>query len=385
MTAVTSAPRYGSASLAELLPDAVAALLGEPTVAVPLPAGLDAVLVLVVDGLGRRNLDAHRDVAPFLAGLDGVTLDAPFPTTTATSLVTIGTGLPPGEHAVTGYSLAVPGDDRPLIALTWSWERQDLGIDARGDVVPDVYQPAATVFERARARGVHPVTVLRPEFERSGLTRAGLRGGEVVAAAGLEATLAAAVDAASAPGPRVVYAHHGDLDAWGHVAGPSSDPWCEQLQLVDGALARLAEDLPSRVAVVVTADHGMVGVPPDGFVELADHPDLLTGVRVLTGDARARQLHARPGAATDVLTAWQEHARDRAAVASRDDAIAAGWFGPTITDRARTAIGDVVVAARATDVAWVHRDADPFGGRLTGLHGGLAPIEVEVPALVLST
>jgi predicted AlkP superfamily pyrophosphatase or phosphodiesterase len=378
------APRHGAGSVASVLPAAVAVVRGDPTAALPLPDGLRGVVVLIVDGLGRRLLDAHADLAPCLASAPGTTLDAPFPTTTATSLTSIGTGLSPGEHGIVGYSLAVPGHERRLVVLTWSWERQDLDIDARDDVPPASLQPHRTVLEQARATGIDATTVLRPEFVTSGLTLAGLRGGRVVPAAGLDATLEAAVAAATGPSPSVVYAHHGDLDAIGHVVGPGSDHWCSELARIDSELTRLADDLPDDVAVVVTADHGMVHIPPDGYVELADQPDLLDGVRLLTGDGRARQLYTHPGAADDVVSAWREHAGDRAHVVTRAEAIDAGWFGEHVHDRVRPLIGDVVVSARALDVSWVHRDADPFGGRLVGQHGALTPEEVEVPALVLT-
>jgi hypothetical protein len=323
-------------------------------------------------------------VAPFLSAAHGVTLDAPFPSTTATSLATIGTGLTPGEHGLTGYSVAVAGDDRPLVVLTWSWDRHDGGPDARREVEPERWQPLATVFERAAGSGVEPVTVLRPEFVSSGLTRAALRGGRVVPATGLRDTLEAAMDAATSPGPTVVYAHHGQLDTVGHLTGPSSDAWLSELAAIDQLCARTAEDLPSGVALVVTADHGMVEVPDEKLVELADRPDLLAGVRVLTGDFRARQLHARRGAADEVLAAWREACGPLAHVVTRDDAIAAGWFGPTVTERVRPRIGDVVVSARVPQVGWVHRDRDLFGGRVPGMHGALTPEEIEVPALIVT-
>jgi predicted AlkP superfamily pyrophosphatase or phosphodiesterase len=387
MTAVdlhTVAPRHGAGSVASVLPLAVEAVRGAPAAGLPLPDGLRGVVVLIVDGLGRRLLDAHAHLAPFLASVPGTTLDAPFPTTTATSLTSIGTGRSPGEHGIVGYSLAVPGHPRRLVVLTWSWERQDLDIDARDDVPPVSLQPHSTLLERALATGIDATTVLRPEFAASGLTLAGLRGGRVVPATGLEATLEAAIEAAATPDPGVVYAHHGDLDAIGHVFGPGSDRWCSELARIDTELARTAEDLPDDVAVVVTADHGMVRIPPDGFVELADLPDLLDGVRLLAGDGRARQLYTHRGADDDVAAAWRGHAGDRAHVATRAEAIGAGWFGDHVEDRVRPLIGDVVVSARASDVSWVHREADPFGGRLVGQHGALTPEEVEVPALVVT-
>jgi hypothetical protein len=378
-------PRYGDASVADLLPDALAALTGAPPRLLPLPEGVRAVVVLVVDGMGRRNLDDHADLAPTLVGAPGATLDAPFPTTTATSLSCIGTGRPPGGHGVTGYSLAVAGTDRPLVTLTWTWDRQIGGDDARADVRPEDLQPGPTVFDRARERGVRPVTVLRPEFATSGLTRAGLRGGDVAPATELTPSLDAALAAATDHGGQTLaYVHHGDLDTIGHLTAPSSDAWCDELARIDGELARFRDRLPTDVALVVTADHGMVHVPEDGFVELTDHPELLDGVRVLTGDGRARQLHVRTGARAEVLAAWRDHVGARGHVVTRDEAIAAGWFGTIRDEVVRATIGDVLVVADAP-VAWVHRDVDLFGGRLPGLHAGLTRREVEVPALVLTS
>ncbi len=381
-----TAPRYGTASLAEVLPDATAALNGHGSRLLGLPEGLDGVVVLVLDGLGRALLDAHAEIAPRLASGPGPMLDAPFPTTTATSLTTLGTGLAPGEHGVVGYSFAVPGTDRPLVVVTWSWDRHDLALDARDEVAPEDLQPRSTAFAVARDAGVRPVTVLPAEFADSGLTRAGLRGGEVVHAKGLASTLAAAVEAADAtPGPTLVYAHHPEPDATGHLTGPGSEQWMTKLAAIDAEVDRAVASLPHGVALVVTADHGMLRVPDEGLVELADRPDLLAGVRVLTGDARARQLHTRPGAHDDVLSTWREHAGGSAHVLTRDEAIAAGWFGPLVTEAARSRIGDVVVCARDPGVGWVHRDVDLFGGRLPGMHGALTRDEVEVPALVFTT
>jgi hypothetical protein len=380
-----AAPRYGGRSVAELVPAITDAVTGSGSRLLPLPDGVRAVVLLVIDGMGRRNLDAHAALAPTLSDAVGPTLDAPFPSTTSVSLTSIGTGRPPGQHGLTSYSVAVPGDDRPLICLTWTWGLQVGGDDARRDVPPETFQPTSTAFARATDRGVRAVTVLRPEFTTSGLTRAGLRGGETVAATGLGDTLTAALDACGGHGdpPTVVYAHHPDLDALGHWYGPGSEEWCAELGRIDAALARTREQLPADVALVVTADHGMVHVPDEGFVELADAPELLAGVRVLTGDGRARQLHVADGAVDDVLATWRSQVGHDGFVVTRDQAIDAGWFGPVDRPEVRARIGDVLVVADGP-VAWVHRDADLFGGRLPGLHAGLTRTELEVPALVVT-
>ena len=376
-------PAADDGGLAAVLPAALAAVSGGS----PAPLSFDrrpsGVVVLVVDGLGRGLLDDHADLAPTLATAPGPTLDAAFPATTTTNLTTLGTACPPIEHGIVGTGIAVPGHDRTMVSLTWTWDRQLGGPDARGDVVPERFQPCTTVFERACEAGVTATTVLRTEFVPSGLTRAALRGGRIITADDLDTTLEAAV-AAAAHGPAIVYAHHGDLDAAGHLAAPGSEAWCTELARVETALTRCLDRLPSDVALVVTADHGMVAVPDEQLVDLADQPQLLAGVGVLAGDPRARQLHVEPGALDEVAAAWREQVGEHGRVATREQAITAGWFGPP--DRVRAAvparIGDLLVLADGA-VAWIHRERDPLGGRLPGQHGSLSDAELRVPAVTL--
>ncbi|MEX2626033.1 MAG: alkaline phosphatase family protein, partial [Ilumatobacteraceae bacterium] len=175
-------PRYGTASIGELLPAAITAISGDDDDLLAWPSGIRAVVVLVVDGLGRRQLDRHRELAPFIGSAPGTTLDAPFPTTTATSLTSLATGRPPGEHGLVGFSMRAPDHDRLLATLTWSWDRHEPVTDARNGAVPEVVQAQPTVFERAGTYVAAAVTVLHPDFIGSGLTRAALGGGTVVAA-----------------------------------------------------------------------------------------------------------------------------------------------------------------------------------------------------------
>ncbi|MEX2504881.1 MAG: nucleotide pyrophosphatase/phosphodiesterase family protein [Egicoccus sp.] len=378
------APRYETAGLARLLPEATAALTGGATDLLAWPQGLRAVIVLVVDGLGRHQLDQYADLAPFLTSAPGTTLDATFPTTTASALTSLGTGRPPGEHGIVGFAMRAPGRARMLVTLTWSWDHYEPVTDARTEAVPESVQPLPTVFDRLRPTDVRPVAVLRPEFIGSGLTRAAFRGSDQVPADGLQDTLAAARDAATSGGRALVYAHHGDVDFAGHAAGPGSEPWCAALAEVDATLQRFVADLPSDVAFVVTADHGMVATPPERLLDVRDHPDLLAGVALFAGEPRARQLHAVDGAASDVAAAWREHLGGEACVLERDDAIDEGWFGPVVSPAARRSIGEVVVAATGDGFGVVHGELDPFGGRLPGQHGSLTPAELEVPVLLLT-
>jgi hypothetical protein len=371
-------PAYGGSSLADLLPAVLASLgvAGERDVLGLPPTG--RAVVLLVDGLGAELLRRHADTAPFLTSLASRDLTTGFPATTVTSLASFGTGLPPGEHGLSGYTSWVEEVEQTVGWLGWSpvSERTDL----RDELVPEVVQPRATAFERAAAAGVE-VTVAAPaSFDGSGLTRAVLRGGSYRGSVtpGDAVALAAA---ASRLGTRsLVYCYTPDLDLTGHVRGVDSDAWREQLTVVDRFAEQLAARLPAGTVLHVTADHGMVDVADDARVDADASPVLREGVRALAGEPRARHVHAEPGAAADVLARWRAELGDRMHVLTREEVVAAGLLGPLVTPAARARTGDVVAIATG-EVAVVRRRAEPRFSALRGQHGALTDDELLVPLL----
>src|ERR1700740_3066145 len=116
-------PAYGAAALADLSSSMLASLDPDAPPAqnvLALPPAQRACL-LIVDGLGWELLRAHQAAAPFLSELafNSSPLTCGFPATTVTSLASIGTGLPPGQHGMVGYKVAIPGQGRLLNGLHW--------------------------------------------------------------------------------------------------------------------------------------------------------------------------------------------------------------------------------------------------------------------------
>ncbi len=370
-------PSYGESSLSDLSASLLASLTGDASGNVlGLPAA-DRACLLLIDGLGLEQLRAHQAAAPFLAELafNSRPLTAGFPSTTVTSLGSLGTGLPPGAHGMLGYQVAVPGEDRLLNGLRWP-----------EDVDPVGWQPKPTLFERATAAGVLAVHAAPAEFAKSGLTRAALRGSVYRRARALGPLAATAVAALHESDRSLVIAYHGDLDGAGHVYGVSSTAWTYQLAHVDRLAEQIAAGLPYGAVLYVTADHGMVDVTADDRID-ADEPGsaLREGVAMLGGEARARHVYAHPGAAADVLATWREVLGERAWVASRDEAIKDGWFGPpgAVDDAMAARIGDVVAACTGS-TGIVATKTEPRESALYGMHGSLTPAEQLIPLLVFT-
>ncbi|NGO73484.1 nucleotide pyrophosphatase/phosphodiesterase family protein [Streptomyces boncukensis] len=374
-------PRYGTGSLTDLLPT-LAAGLGVPGMdalspGLPLrPA--DRVCVFLVDGLGWEALRAHPDEAPFLTSLlpsslsgAGEPLTAGFPSTTAASLASVGTGLPPGAHGLPGYTALNPETGELMNQLRWQpWTD------------PYAWQPHPTVFQAAHAAGVATSQVTAPHFEQTPLTKIALSGGAFAGVLPAEERMDQAAARLAAGDRALVYTYYAELDGHGHRYGMDSDAWRGQLQYVDRLAERLAEQLPPRSVLYVTADHGMVDIPggPAARLDFDEDWELSAGVAALGGEGRMRHVYAVPGAAGDVHAVWREVLADQAWVATREQAVELGWFGPVVEDRVRGRIGDVVVAMCA-DVAVVATRREPNESALIGMHGSATPAEQLVPLL----
>ncbi|MFJ8348035.1 alkaline phosphatase family protein [Streptomyces sp. NPDC094153] len=379
--AVESAPvpAYGTGSLADLLPT-LAAGMGVPrmTAAIDELAPVDRACVFLIDGLGWEQLKAHPAEAPYLNSLLGSSrggtgrpITAGYPATTATSLASVGTGLPPGAHGLPGYTVRNPATGQLMNQLRW-----------QPFTDPRAWQPYPTVFQLAQQAGVHAAQVSSPAFQNTPLTKVALSGGTFLGRLTGEERMDVAAEQLAAADRALVYTYYSELDGAGHRYGVDSDTWRGQLMHVDRLAQRLAEQLPPRSALYVTADHGMIDVPFDEQhrIDFDEDWELRAGVALLGGEGRARHVYAVPGAEGDVLTCWREVLGEQFWVASRDEAIAAGWFGPRVDERVYARIGDVIAAAR-DDVLLIASEQEPKESLMVGNHGSMTPAEQLVPLL----
>jgi hypothetical protein len=362
-------PAYGELTLADLAASLLAALGGEGAGPLGLPPARRACL-LVIDGLGWEQLRAHQAAAPFLSELafNSRPLTCGFPSTTVTSLASLGTARSPGEHGMVGLRVRDPATGRLVNGQHWP-----------DDVDPAAWQAKPTIFERAAAAGADVYQVGSRSYAASGLSRAAQRGA-TYRPAGYQGALAAEASGALHDSEHaLVGVYTPDLDAAGHQYGVGSDAWTYQLAHVDKLAEQIAAALPSGAVMYATADHGMVNVGPEDRIEVDAIAALQGGVAALGGEPRARHVYAEPGAAPDVLAAWREVLGERAWVRSRADAIKEGWFGP-VDEAMRPRIGDVVAAAAGTSAMLAPR-AEPEDPPMIGMHGSLTPAEQLVPIL----
>ncbi len=360
-------PQPGRVSLADVARSCLESTAGSAN-----PLGLPAVqsaIVLLVDGLGADILRARDGHARTLAGelSKTTTIETGVPTTTASAIASLTTGTLPGEHGLVGYTVLDADHDRIVNQLS--------GWDDRLD--PYTWQLVPTLFETA---AVAAYAVGPERYRDSGFSRAVLRGAQYRGSATILGRLELAVRLAR-EAPAIVYVYAPELDQACHAHGWESQQWTDALEQVDSAVRTIVPTLGAGVGLVVTADHGVLDVPHHSHVLFDAEPELVAGVRFVAGEPRMLHLHLDQGVdAAALATTWRDAEGDRAWIATRAEAIEAGWFGPVLPVVAPR-IGDVLVAARKAVAYYDSRDATGHGRTMVGQHGSWSPAETRVPLL----
>jgi Type I phosphodiesterase / nucleotide pyrophosphatase len=320
------------------------------------------VVVLIVDGLGWDQFVEKRALMPSLAALTGGPITTVAPTTTATALASIATGLTPGEHGLVGYRILLQGD--VLNVLRWSSHDGD----RRRALPPAEVQPFAPFLGLA-------VPVISPaELEKSAFTEAHLRGSQPV---GYRAPSAIAVEVRRqlAAGERFVYAYYGSVDKTAHERG-FGEFYDAELRMADHIVATVLDVLPPGAVLVVTADHGQVDV---GERVLVPDPALLSMVAMQSGEGRFRWWHVDRATVEELAKAAIDAFGDVAWIVTREQVIDEHWFGPTVSGPVAARLGDVAIVASAAVSFHDPLDTGPFP--LICRHGSLTSAEVMVPLL----
>lgn len=327
--------------------------------------------IVLIDGMGMNALKLVGSTLPIFQQLKHQTqLSATFPSTTSSSLTSLGTGRHVGSHGMVGYTMRVPHSGSPerlLNALKWD-ERVD----------PHMWQSQKTLFERGSEHGLKVSHVAAKRYEDTGFTRAALRGanyrGVNVIDDMVRETGLALRDSGS-----FAYVYINDVDDASHREGLGSEKFHSAMARAAELITKLVENLPKGSRIWITADHGMIN--RDDFCVLGKGNDLLQNVSLLGGEPRVRYLYLRPGTIEETRSQWQDYLGDKITIYSREEAINRGLFGPDVEERNIERIGDLIVIANHNFIL-VEPDREELQLAMVGHHGGVTAAETEIPLLM---
>ncbi|MGA1346195.1 MAG: alkaline phosphatase family protein [Ilumatobacteraceae bacterium] len=354
-------PDYDGANVRGIVPALLAGPHPETPSWFPSPvSGAENVVLLVLDGLGWEQLRERAVMAPTLSAMVGGPIMTVAPSTTATALTSIATGLTPAEHGIIGYRTLLGGEVTNMLR----WASGDR--DRRHDAPPSSVQPAPAFC------GQRVPVVTAHELTATPFSEAHLRPGALIGYRAAS-SLPVLVSRSIAAGARFVHAYYAGVDRIAHERG-FGDFYDAELAAADALVADLLDRLDPGTVLLVTADHGQVDVG-DRLIEPS--PGLLELVSLQSGEGRMRWFHSIPGAAGELLAAAEAEFSDTGWVRSREQVIDERWFGRAISGPVAGRLGDVVVAAREP-VSYVDPDdSGPF--ELVCRHGSLTSAEMLVP------
>ena len=325
-----------------------------------------SVVLVVLDGLGMHQMLDNFRWCPTLMSMSSQTITSVVPSTTATALTSISTGVPPGEHGIVGYRIAT--NEGNLNVLKWETPKGN----ASARIKPEHFQ-SLDVFGNQR-----PPVVSDAKYAHSGLSRAYLRGVRYV---GVQKPSCMAVEVRRllTGGEAFVYVYYDGPDDIAHLHGFGLH-YQSELRFCDRLISDLLMEVPRGTAVVVTSDHGLVDCSDTMLTRVAS--EVLEHASSESGEARFRWLHAKPGRFQFLYNAALENHGHQAWILTIDEIIHNGWLGPVVTDTAISRLGDVAIVARGHHAFW----CPSFTYRkklsnLKGRHGSVTSAEMLVPLL----
>jgi hypothetical protein len=346
--------------------------------------GAETVVLLIVDGLGKAQLERHISdgIAPNFAALlahgTSTTLTSVFPSTTMAAMTAIHTARAPNESGWLGYTLWLEetGTLTEMIAQVALPDKKPLPRKEFLRVVPNIYSAYANA-------GVSVYTVQPREYRGSWLNEWYWAGAQTVEYASANTVSSVALEALEGSGRKLVILYWADYDTVCHAHGPSSLEASDEFAGVDAALGRLVQRLPrdGKTALLVTADHGQIDLDPREQIHLERDVWLAGHLQGAPGGERlGRTLRLKPGQ----LEAVEAHVRQYGDVIRTAEAWDAGLFGgaPALeTFRAR--VGDLIVLpCGGTQLGWSF-SAKHLSTPHLGSHGGLSHDQMRVPLLTL--
>jgi hypothetical protein len=333
----------------------------------------DHYVLVLVDGMGMHLVERLQAADPLRAAL-AMELRTVFPSSTAPALTTLATALPPAQHAVPGWWTYLPhaGVTATILPFVERFGERHLGIDPRAAF------PATPVTERYRRAclWVSPKLITGSVYSRyssGGAPGFGYR------------SMTVAIDAiarhiAAAAGPTYTYFYIPFVDTAQHDHGPDAAIVTRMFSHVRRRLALLVETLRGRARIIITADHGQIGVGErhifdrnDPLIAMLEHPP--------SCEPRSSAFHVRDADHQRFRTAFADRFGERFALLTIDEVSALRLLGPVpLSAETRRRLGDYMAIPRGRDV--ILYEPAPTLRAMRGFHGGLTRDEVRVPLIL---
>ena len=379
-------PDYVSGSIVNLSSSIIGALGNTPpdngTLKLLEPSELKAknIVLLVVDGLGFNYLNHHGVGSPFHDYLKGC-ITSVFPSTTASAITSIVTGLSPLQYGLTGWFMYLESV-RAVTAILPFKIRNETDSSRLSELRNEEIFNFDPLFQKVKCKSF---VVTQQRLINSRYSGATMDGARQVAYKNLTDCFDQIRSVLTSDNDRkFVYAYWPEFDSLSHEQGVSSAKVGLHFDELNSKFKIFLESIKgSDTIVIVTADHGFVDTEPEKVITLDQHPELQETLTLpLCGEPRTAYCYVHPEKIQQFKHYVSTAMSECCSMHSNSELVQQGYFGhgkahPKFMQR----IGDYVLIMKDN---FVIKDILPGEKSFSqiGVHGGLTEDELLVPLVV---
>lgn len=349
------------------------------TASIDIPAS-DHYVLCLLDGLAYHSYLKHKAAAPFLSSSDSCQiLQAGFPSTTASSLTSLATGLDALEHGIVGSSFRHQG--HCFNPLRWCYFNV---YDKKAKPIEvDLQVPLGTWRDLTQhgvaVNGFIPAEIADSRFTADVFAEAKIYGYDCLT--DLVHTIRATIKYQQRS---FTYVYFSALDSIGHSHGLDTNEWMEAFCSLDAIIRAIHHVVSDKACLLLSADHGMTHVDKSDMLDLSTISPLVESVDFMSGDIRARHIYLKPSYQERFsLKPWLEYLGENFMLFTQQEALESKLFGSLEDPDMKPRLGDLIVMSRTKHgLVNLQTKYDLIQSHWIGHHGAMTEAEQEVPLLI---
>lgn len=370
----------------------------------------DKVILFLIDGLGKNQLlrfDQRNGCRNYIKENEiGGTLTCQFPSSTASNVTTIHTGLDVAEHGIYEWLYYEPLIDDIIAPVLFSYAKDDERETLQNKVNPEDIYPNETIYQKLSSYGVKSFVFQNEDYIDSTYSKSVLKGAEIKGYNSLREGLEILANyITNCDGKSYHLFYYDVIDKISHEHGPESEQFYLEVEKLFQMLEKFSLILnkyDKNVLFVLTSDHGHVSLDPNKNIYLnQEFPEIEKYIKrsgngsllVPAGSARDMFLYIKDEMLDDAQKFLQEKLYKKAVVYKTMDLIGNKqlnirhgdmlyYFGKKgISKALKDRLGNLVILPVDNWTVWWYEDG-VFEVKMKGHHGGLSCDEMEIPLLI---
>lgn len=356
------------------------------------------IILLLIDGFGFNSWLKHSENYEFFNIFNQKGLVSPltsmFPSTTASALTTINSGLTTQEHALHEWFVYFKEIDKIIATLPFTAVDEE-GRDKllKQGVNPQILFRGKTIYQILEKSGVKTFTFNNKVYNNSAYSELVHKGSTAIPfrkSSDLMVSLRKKL--IEEKGPAYFYIYWDNLDSIAHRYGPDSEEYQAELNNIsciftEELFGKIKSSIAKETIFIITADHGEVKVFPEKTIFLNRYRGLKdnfqkgkNGKPILpTGAPRDVFLHIKPEKLEEAFKFLRQELKNKAEILKINEAVKMGLFGigkprKEFLDR----VGNLLILPYKDYTVW-YKYPNTELPKFLGHHGGLSEEEMLIP------